>query len=325
MPRLNERLRQRLVEYEKEQVERGNGAKHIKDTLRALRRCADILRAQGMDIPPLKMGRTELNTLKAAFPSGPKNPDSCRNAQYHVEAFRTFLVWCKADPPIMSWPIYEPKRPIIEKEEFVAALQSCLNERDWKGAALLVLEGLTGRRIALERLINDWVTEDSVTFRDKGKGKGKMRTLEINGATTEVLMWAKAERKVLITGHQKKWPDALEPDAFFVYARGKRLGGCKRSALDTILKKVEMRVGIHLEHHALRRRGCEDLIETLQAMGLRTDIPAKSILDRTGHEKWEDFLKYIRASKSQSEQLASAQSYIRGTGTKKICIPPRAR
>ena len=102
------------------------------------------------------------------------------------------------------------------------------------------------RRDEARELKTSEVKERILNIQGKGRRGGKRRTLAWAPDTAEELRQYMKLREEMVARARCYQPDAIDPQAFFTYQKGKRLHAYENTAIDNMVKTVAKQAGIKI-------------------------------------------------------------------------------
>lgn len=266
---------------------------------RILNQIGDRLAEAGLELNVAKMGDRE---VMAAFETA---QGGLSNRRYQADMLRTFLRRNRVVTEPLRTPTPSPERPRIAPEQFVQIHEAALRAGDLRGAAVLLLESLTIRRVGISRLRPEDISPTSVQVLDKGRYGGKPRRIPITPEVWEQLQQYLGWRQREIMRVLAERPEHPIPKRLIIWTHRVRMGDASRTLLDSWVKQCGARCGVNLSHHMMRRMACRELWEA-------TDRPEVA-MEISGHSNLKTFLMYVGSMDSQKQALVATMLEKRQT------------
>lgn len=249
-----------------------------------LTKTVDSLEDAGLEVYPKRIGRNEILFLRdSVFKTGSPahkrwqlSVVGCWLSRYENDIVKKMeFAWPEDDRITVDW--LEPEEVILLKNSAVGIEKLVIH---------LELD-LGLRRIDMQRLTMQRVHGGYFDVLGKGKAGGKSRTVSWDEDTPRVIEDYYNLREKLIKIVQKRNPTVWVPDSLLIYAKGKRIGEYKSTAIDNIVPRVAKRAGIQrkITNHTLRR--------TCGRMLYKSGVPLVTISDILGHKDVKTTIRYL--------------------------------
>jgi len=279
------------------------------------------LHTAGLQSSPAKIGKAEIKHLRKVTYAHLK-PSTARWQLAIVGKFLKYHGNLTMEKMIIAWP--QDRRTHVDwlsPEEAVRMLDAA------QGVERLVIHlelRLGLRRKEVRGLTVRDVREGIMDVLGKGRGGGKWRTLAWAPDTRAELEHYLSLREDMIARAQHYKPDVVEPEAFIIYQKGKRLHGYGNTAVDSIVHAVARRAGIDrsIGNHTLRRT-CGRLMHY-------AGVPLVDIAEAFGHADTRTTMRYLGLtiddlSKAQKATLSYLDQVRNGMQGSQMRIEPLIR
>jgi integrase len=286
MPRRSSALNVRLDEYAVQLRKRKRREQTITEYRRIISHAFGALEAADLECTPKRIGEEEVYFLHNEV-YGRLEPLTARN---QLAVFGTFLKRVGNNPVVENMRIEWPQDLRIHAKWLEPHQAKMLKDAAFGMERILVhleLDCLM-RRCEVMRLRMQDFRGSHIDILGKGRAGGKPRSIPYHPKTSLELSYLDEVREVLIGRAQRRTPIVTVPDAVVIWEKFGRLGSCKETSIDRMLKTVAERAELPLDsvsNHVLRRTGARIL--------KRGGTPTTTIMRILGHSREEDTIKYL--------------------------------
>ena len=299
-PSFRDEMERYLMHLETKQVSK----RYYQENRRVLKKIHKLLMEGKRHTRPRQITFEDLMYLKDAVGGRP------RNKEYHIDILRLFLnfVGNKQPKPPISPDV--PNRPRITPMEYDTILEE-LNDigNDFNLATakvMVLLGGITIRRIGQLRLKTCDIHTDHIDVCDKGRGGGKWRRISITPDIYQELQHYMDFRRMKIQEAIKKCPGQKIPETLLIWVRdGGRIGEMNRSTYDNRMNKVSQITGVKVTAHRLRRCAIKELDSVADKN--ETSI----VMSISGHSSEREFRKYLGDFEDEQTDLMTRLMRLR--------------
>lgn len=286
MPRHSVVLKTPIEEYLAILAREERAAITIKGYRQTLLSAMNALDAAQFKTNPRKIGEEQVNYLRHKAWAH-LDPMTCRR---QISTLSAYLEWY-GNPVIKKMRLPWPQEGRINVD-WLEANQAMHLLYSTEGVERMVMHlelGLGLRRCEVIRLRVQDMMDSVVNIHGKGRYGGKWRTVPWRPDTQkELRIWLK-QREQMIKDALEVQPNQKVPETLVIYARwGWKLGGCQRTAIDSIVKRAAECANIPPEdcsNHTLRR--------TCGRMLYRSGVEIATISKILGHEDSKTTIKYL--------------------------------
>ena len=278
-------LGERLDRYEVDLRERGLSDRTVEGVLWALKNMFMALWENGFDVNPRRVGRAEIDYLRDTHYAGRAQS----YIHHNLSIMKMFLKWAgNKQIEAIRWPIRTWVRSNADWLEDDAAR---LVRIDAEGIERILVHcelDLGMRRIEVLRLrVADFQRgrRNVIHVLGKGRNGGKPRDICWHPDTPAELEGYLRLRDAVIAKAKVKNPDVVVPDSLLVYECAGQVRAYRKSAMDNVINKLSMRMGMSFTHHTLRR--------TCGRMMYRSDVRIEQIAAFLGHSDPKTTMLYL--------------------------------
>lgn len=251
-----------------------------------VRKCTELLKAQGMNTHPMSVKAREVDYLKdVAF-----EHLAIRTKRWYLCMYNQYLLYydnMTMQKMGLSWP--HDKRVHVdwlapEEARTLVTYPMYLDEQ--MAIHLELCMGL--RRVEVIRLKVCNIYKDHIDVRGKGRYGGKWRSVPYSNSLPEILERFLKKRNALIREVKAVNPNVVVPGELFIYRKGNALFSYKEkgSGFDAkFIHPVRDELGFHFSNHTLRR--------TFGRTLWKNGVEIEKIAEIMGHESIDVTMKYI--------------------------------